>query len=1083
MVTEYSSLHNHSYYSLLDGYSSPKEYLERAKEIGLKAFAITEHGNEYSWCYFDKLKKDYPDIKMIYGVEMYECFDREIKDKNSKYFHLVILAKNERGRKALNHLVTLSNLEGFYYKPRIQLSDFAEYGKDLVVSSACLASKLAKESDYQKCVEYIQEYKKYFPHFFLEMQSHKSEEQAKYNKKILQLANGTSTPFIITTDSHAARKEDLYYQGYHVSIARDSETISEAYEGCYLQSIEEIHETMDSQIGYENVERGLHATNLVADIIEDVDMPFQSPQLPTFPLPDGFNDNYSYLKYLTKQGWHKRHIDERSSEEQQTYRERLDYEMNIIHTMGFDGYFLIVWDFINWAKTHEVKVGAGRGSGAGSLVCYLMGITDLDPIKYNLIFERFLNPERISMPDLDIDLSDRSKVVEYLVNKYGSDKVCQVINFSFITPVVAIKDVGKTLGFPYKEMDKLSKKFSYPTFEECLEHNNTLLIEHPEYEQLFDIAGHLSGRVKTVSIHAGGVGIVDTTMDDYMAMKLGTDGEHVIQVDKRIIEEIGIIKFDLLGVATLNLLTEVQEDTGLTNWDIDINNPDFEYDSSPYEILCKALTDGVFQVESAGMKDLLSRLKPSSMEDLSAVLALYRPDSMGALEEFIECKHDPSKVKYIHPDMKPILEKTYGCMIYQEQLLDIVRTFGGRTYGGADLFRKAIGKKNIELVKQESAKLYQEIIDNGYSKELAKTISDELSTKGGYLFNKSHSFSYAVLCFQTAFLKQNYPLQFFKALLNLNKDKAGMVNKYILDGKSFNVEVIAPNINKSVMNFSIYDNKIMFGLSAISGIGENLANTILEERKCGKYTSIDNLTERVNVTKAQIVSLIKAGAIPTKNKKQCLINYLKSQFDISPFEYTPVKTYKTKKEMLEVWGIDVDKYKIGNKVDKQAVLVEYNKKKEQKEKTDYYTKKEIEYQKYITECNEKYLQNEKFWEFETLQIFLGENPFIKAYDYLEYTFQDVPEGDSCVIVGVIAKVQKKKTKNGQQFAFVNIYSSFGLIEAVVWNSQLKEYEDLIKKGMQIAMKCKKDSETNVVCQQVRAYDSWLEYIRKKKEKK
>lgn len=293
---------------------------------------------------------------------------------------------------------------------------------------------------------------------------------------------------------------------------------------------------------------------------------------------------------------------------------------------------------------------------------------------------------------MDIDLSDRSKVVEYLVDKYGSDRVCQVINFSYITPVVAIKDIGKTLGFPYKEMDKLSKKFIYPTFQECLDNNSTLIIEHPEYEKLFDIASHLSGRVKTVSIHAGGVGIVDTTMDDYMAMKLGKNGEHVIQVDKRIIEEIGIIKFDLLGVATLNLLTEVQQDTGLSDYDIDINNPIFEQDTSPYNILCKALTDGVFQVESAGMKDLLLRLQPSSMEDLSAVLALYRPDSMGALEEFIECKHDNSKVHYIHPDMKPILESTYGCMIYQEQLLDIVRTFGGRTYGGADLFRKAIGK-------------------------------------------------------------------------------------------------------------------------------------------------------------------------------------------------------------------------------------------------------------------------------------------------------------------------------------------------------------------------------------------------------
>lgn len=1082
MIDTYSSLHNHSMYSLLDGYSTPEEYLERAKEIGLKAFAITEHGNEYSWCYFDKLKEKYPDIKMIYGVEMYECFDRSVCDKTTKYFHLVVLAKNEKGRKALNHLVTLSNLEGFYYKPRIQLSDFEGYGNDLVVSSACLASKLAREEDYQKCIEYVKEYKKIFPHFFLEMQAHSSPEQAEYNKKILRLANGTSTPFVITTDSHAAKQEDLYYQGQLVSIARDNETASEIYEGCYLQSVEEIHSVMDSQIGYENVELGLYNTNLVADIIDDVSMPFQSPQLPTFPLPKEFDNNYDYLVHLTERGWQKRGIYLLTKDKQEIYRERLEYEKNIIHTMGFDGYFLIVWDFINWAKTHDVKVGAGRGSGAGSLVCFLMGITDLDPIKYKLIFERFLNPERISMPDLDIDLSDRGKVVDFLVDKYGSDRVCQVINFSYITPVVAIKDIGKTLGFPYKEMDKLSKKFIYPTFQECLDNNSTLIIEHPEYEKLFDIASHLSGRVKTVSIHAGGVGIVDTTMDDYMAMKLGKNGEHVIQVDKRIIEEIGIIKFDLLGVATLNLLTEVQQDTGLSDYDIDINNPAFEQDISPYEILCKALTDGVFQVESAGMKDLLLRLQPSSMEDLSAVLALYRPDSMGALEEFIECKHDNSKVHYIHPDMKPILESTYGCMIYQEQLLDIVRTFGGRTYGGADLFRKAIGKKNIELVKQESAKLYQEIIDNGYSKEIAETISHELSTKGGYLFNKSHSFSYAVLCFQTAFLKQNYPLQFFKALLNLNMDKSGMINKYILDGREFNIEVERPNINHSVKNFSIYDNKVLYGLSAISGIGEKLSDSIIQERDTnGKFTGLNNLIDRVPITVAQIVTLIKSGAIPTRNKKQCLINYLKNNFPNETFTYNPVKTYKTKQEMLDVWGIDVDKYKVGKKVDKEAVLVEYNKRKEKKERSEFYEKRERQYQEYISSCTEKYLQNEDFWEFEALQIFLSNNPFKDAYTYLR-PFDSIEEGESCVLVGIIAKVQKKKTKSGNQMAFVNIYSSNGLIESVVWSSQLKEFEDLIKKGTQIAMKCKKENESQVVCESIKDYKAWLKYAERKLKK-
>lgn len=395
----YSALHNHSHYSLLDGYATPKEYLEQAKKIGLKAFAITEHGNEYSWCYFDKIKKDYPDIKMIYGVEFYECFDTEIKDKESKYFHLVVLAKNEEGRKAINKLVTKSNLEGFYYKPRVQLSDFAPYANNLIVSSACLASKIARESDLNKCIEYINEYKSIFPHFYLEMQSHNHIDQEIYNQKILHLSKATDTPYIITTDSHAATKEDLYYQARHVQIAHDSETMSETYEGCYLQSEEEIHDIMDNQIGKENVDVGLANTNIIADMIEEVNMPFQSPKLPTFPLPEGFSDNYTYLKHLVNEGWVKRGFDKFSKEKQEIYRERINYELETIHTMGFDGYFLIVWDFINFARSKNIMVAPGRGSCAGSLVCYSLHITDLDPIKYGLIFERFLNPERISMPD------------------------------------------------------------------------------------------------------------------------------------------------------------------------------------------------------------------------------------------------------------------------------------------------------------------------------------------------------------------------------------------------------------------------------------------------------------------------------------------------------------------------------------------------------------------------------------------------------------------------------------------------------------------------------------------------------------
>lgn len=688
--------------------------------------------------------------------------------------------------------------------------------------------------------------------------------------------------------------------------------------------------------------------------------------------------------------------------------------------------------------------------------------------------------QKCNVVKLDIDVSDRPTVINYLIDKYGENRVCQIINFSYITPVVAIKDVGKILGFKYNERDKLSKKFSYNTFQECIDNNLNYLSEHPEYSELLDIAGKLSGRVKTVSCHAGGVGIVDTDISDYMAMKLGSDGEHVIQVDKRLVEQIGIIKFDILGVQTLKMVQEIQSDLHLSEYDININNPKFENDRSPFELLNKALTNGVFQVESAGMKDLLLRLQATNMEDLSAVLALYRPDSMGALEEFIKCKHDPSLVTYIHPDMKPILESTYGCMIYQEQLLDIVRTFGGRSYGGADLFRKAIGKKNIELVKQESEKLYQEIIDNGYSCEIAKTISEELKTKGGYLFNKSHSYSYAVLCFQTAYLKINYPIYFFKALFNLNKDKAGMVNKYIVDSKQFGVSVMPPHINKSQVDFSIYDNNVLFGFSAITGIGERIAQEIVVEReKNGKYKNLQDLLLRTTLTKTQIINLMKSGAIPTKDKKSCLLKYLKSLY--KPLEYKELSKLPTYNKLIIDYDIDIEKYRTGNgkyDYDKDLLLTLVNQKK--KEKFDLQQEDRL---KQFLLTNNKYLENADFWEFEALQIFIHNNPFEEALPYLTTAFEAVENDNDCVIVGVISRVQKKKDRNKKPFAFVNIYSTFGIIEGALWSSQLVQYEDLVKKGSQVAIKCRKTDEDKVTIQAMRPYVEWLSERKKRHDRK
>ena len=1080
----YSSLHNHDYYSLLDGYGSPKEMLDRAKELGLKAYATTNHGNAYSFIYYDLLKKEYPDIKLIFGTELYECNDITVRDKDNKYFHLICLVRNEQGRKDLNKVITKSNFEGFYFKPRCTIEDLKPYAENFVISSACLASKIAREEDFNKCIKYINEYKEAFPYFYLEMQSHQHQDQCLYNQKILELSKITNTPFIITTDSHAPKKEDLYYQDKLIQIGRkstnnDKNAIenSEVYEGCYMQSEEEIHECMDSQIGYENVCIGLDNTNKVADLIDNVNMPFQSPQLPTFPLPDGFNDNNEFLWHLIKEGWKDRGYDKLSEEEQQIRRDRLNYEMKIIHEMGFDGYFLFVWDFINAAQKLGVEVGKGRGSAAGSLVCYCCHITDIDPIKYGLIFERFLNPERVGLPDIDTDVGDRDAIIKYLVDKYGEDRVCQIINYSYITPTVAITDVGKILGFPYNQMQKLSQKFTFDKWDDCIKVNPTLINDNPQYADLFDIASHLSGRVKTVSIHAGGVGIVDTSINDYMPMKIGTKGEHVIQVDKHYIEGIGIVKFDLLGVATLNIVKEIKDDLHLDPWLYDINNHEFETDIDSYKLLGSGKTNGVFQVESAGMKDLMVRLQPKNINDVAAVVSLYRPDSMGALEEYVDIAISGKTPEYIHPDMIPILKDTNGCLLYQEQLLDIVKKFGGRTYGKADLFRRGIAKKDKDLVKIESEKLRDEIVQNGYPNKLANQIADDMSAKGGYIFNKSHGYSYAVLCFETAWFKAHYPTYFFKALFNQNKDKAGAINKYILDARYFNVEVSPPNINLSGMNFTVHDDKVLFGLSAISGIGESLSAQIIEERdKNGKFKSFEDLISRIPLSKSAVMALIKSGAIPCKNKKKKLISYLKSQYQA--LKFSKVQSLPTYKKLEEEWHVDLSKYEIPStskrvKYDKEKLLEEYNRLKEE----DFNQKQEIRCQKYIEE-NNKYLEDEQFWEFQTLQVFINDNPFDAAYTFL-VPFEDVENGDKCTIVGIIAKVQKKKDKNGKQFAYINIYSSFGLVEGIVWHSTLKEFEDLIKKGQQVAILCKKDSEEKVIVEKIKPYSEWIKYVRKK----
>lgn len=1063
-----SSLHCHSNFSLLDGYSSPEENLKRASELGLKAIAITEHGEVTSWPYYSELKDKYPDVKLLYGIEAYECEDREVKDKNSKYWHLIIIAKNEAGRQAVNRLSTLGHLHGFYSRPRITKEDIAkEDTNNLIILSACLASRLSRTDDYDTCVKLVQEYKSLFPHYYLEVQAHANSEQAKYNQKIMRLANDTHTKVVVTNDVHAATKEALYYQDYFLRIAHDTETAAEIYEGCYFMSRKEQHEVLDSQIGYDAAEWCINNTDEIADLCDYVDMPWHEPELPKIKIPPQYANSVAYLKALVQEGWKKRRIDRFDAEKQKIYRKRVDDELFVIEKKDFCDYFLILVDYINWCKQNDVIVGPGRGSAAGSLVCYLIGITQLNSIKYELDFGRFLTIERKDLPDVDVDVSDRAKVVEYLTQKYGEDRVVQVMNIVYTTPVTSIQDVGKVLGFPYAEIRKISEKFVQKTWKDCLEANPEVA-ENPRYKELLDIAEHINGRPRGYGIHAGGVIVCRHPYYEYIGIRHGTDGEHVISVDKVMDEKIGLVKFDILGVASLVAIDEAKREDNIPDWEIDINNPEFENDKASYDLICSGRTDNLFQIESSGMKDLVAQLQPRSIEELSALIALYRPDAMPSIPTYVDCKYHPEHIHYFHSDMEPIFRSTYGVNIYQEQSMKLTKVFGGRSDAGADRMRKCLAKKKPEKVKEEVELLHDEILANGYDKATAEYICNELSTKGGYGFNASHSQAYAVICLQTAYLKAHHPLAFFKAMLNLNKTKVGKVNKIMVDARSFDIQILPPSINRSGMDFTVSNGKILFGLSAIGGIGNTLAEAIIAERdKNGKFKGLEDFTNRVRATKAQIIALVKSGAIPTKNKRAFLEKYIASGLEQS--EFKPVGTLPTKAVLLSKWGIDTEHYKVGKKVDKETVLRIYNEKRRVVYETEKLKKKEA----YMAEQSEKYLKDEQFWEFQTLQTFIiDRNPFEKVYEYIQ-DFSDIEIGDSCVLVGIIAKIQKKKTKTGMQFAFMNLYSGDGIIELTVWPRVLSDYQDLIAKGSQVAVLGKKEDESHVIASDFKPYKQWL----------
>lgn len=1090
----YSSLHNHSYYSLQDGFSSVEEYFERAQEIGLKAIALTEHGNAYSSPYVHKVRKKYPDIRVIYGCEFYEAFDHTEKDPDNKYFHLLVLCRDEEGRKAVNKLITLGEFEGKYYKPRIDLEQMKPYADHLIVTTACLASKLSREKDYQKCVDYVNEYKSVFnkDNFFLEMQSHRSEDQAEYNRKILQLAKDTDTPFIITTDSHVAKKEQLKYQSIFIGISQDREVMEENYEGCYLQSVEEIHEIMDEQIGWEYVVLGLETTNYIADLCEDVQQPFGEPKLPPFPIPEGYTYR-TYMEKLLKDGWFNRGFDKMPVEDQKIRRERTAYELDVIDKMGFIGYFLILHDAMSWGRKNGVLFGPGRGSGAGSIICFLLGLTGLDPVKYGLIFERFLNPERVSYPDLDVDCEPRGRVIEYLQGRYGKMSVCQIANFSTISPTVAIQDAARILDKNQKRLEKfgktigvkkareISKYFNYSTWDECLKQSAHVLEKYNDeiYKELFEVAGQMAGRIRHCAIHAGGVGVVEGEVSDILPMRLTDKGEQVIGADKVIAEECSVVKMDLLGLATNEVIQGCLDIAGIDYWEIDPINEEFVTNKAAYDLLGRGETDSVFQLESKGMTDLCIKLKPKDLPSLSDLVAMFRPDVIqaGMLDDYVNRKVYGEKYELIHPDMENILGRTYGVQIYQEQSMEITRVFGGRSLAGADNLRKIIGKKQIEKVKPEIAKLRQEIIDNGYSKEVSDSICNVMEGFGSYSFNLSHSMAYAAIALQTAYLKANYPVEFYASALNACKGDNGKINKKVTAAQKFGVGILPPHINNSKAKFSVYDGKVLFGLEAITGLGETVVEKIIEERdKNGPFKGILDLSARCDeLNTKQIIALIKSGAFGIEGKAELLEKFLKyetkKKFGESEYpEYKPVKTTPTLLILKTEYGIDTK--------DKEERIRLFNEAKKKEHETIRYEKwkadRKEKMQKHYSDLKEKYCADQEFWEYETLSIFLSDNPFKEVQSYLQRPFDVVDEEDEFMDFGVLSKITKKKDKSGKTYCFCNFYLGSTIAEGVCFASTYEKFINLIEKGQKLAIFGVKSNSDTFVVKNIETIENWLD---------
>lgn len=1080
----FTHLHVHTEYSLLDGSNKINEYVARVKELGMNSAAITDHGVMFGCIDFYRAAKA-AGIKPILGCEVYVApgsrFDREIGQAEDRYYHLVLLAENNHGYENLMKIVSKAFVDGFYYKPRVDMDLLQEYHEGIIALSACLAGEVAKNITrgmYEEAKSAALRYEKIFGkgNFFLELQDHGIPQQQRVNQQLLRMSQETGIALVATNDVHYTYDTDAEAHDILLCVQTRKLLSDEnrmRYEGgqYYVKSPEEMAEL------FPYIPEALENTQKIADRCE-VEIEFGVTKLPKFDVPAPYT-SWEYLNKLCYDG-----LKERYSGDLTELEKRLEYELGVIKTMGYVDYFLIVWDFIRFARDHDIMVGPGRGSAAGSLVSYTLGITKLDPIKYNLLFERFLNPERVSMPDIDVDFcfERRQEVIDYVVEKYGKDRVVQIVTFGTMAARGVIRDVGRVMDLPYAQCDAIAKMIPEElniTIDKALKMNpelKNLYTTDEMVKKLIDMSRRLEGLPRHTSMHAAGVVISQKSVDEYVPLARASDGSIVTQFTMTTLEELGLLKMDFLGLRTLTVIQKavklIEKNKGIS---LDMDHVDYN-DKAVYDMLGAGKTEGVFQLESAGMTSFMKELKPESLEDVIAGISLYRPGPMDFIPQYIEGKNNPDSIHFLCPQLEPILSATYGCIVYQEQVMQIVRSLGGYTLGRSDLVRRAMSKKKAAVMEKERQNFVYGneeegvpgCVNRGISEEIANKIYEQMMDFAKYAFNKSHAAAYAVVAYQTAYLKCHFPVEFMAALMTSVIDNPPKVADYILSCRRMGIAILPPDINKGDSTFSVDGGGIRYGLSAIKSIGKPVIEAIVAERnQRGDFTSLRDFIERMtgkDVNKKAIENFIKAGAfdeLPGNRRQKMMVyaqildaivqekkNMMAGQMSLFDFVSEEEKT------AYEIHMPDVEEYP------KEAKLA------------------------FEKEVLGIYISGHPLEEYETCW---RKNISAVTTDFMpdeESGQPKVRDGQQVIVGGMITEKTIKYTKTNKVMAFLTLEDLLGTVEIVVFPRDYEKNVRLMEIDEKVFIKgrvsVEEERASKVICESMYSFEDaprelWLQF--------